>query len=364
MKKLFLLLLLPLFAGVASAQYRDSESLLDKLKWNDEMLNIMLDMRFDTQYKTGLEDGREFGFKGQTLKLWLEGEIIPGIRYRVRHRLNKNQDSMRDNLSGATDHAWVAFDFGRNKQWTIMAGKQSVQLGTFEYDYNPADIYQGTMVFDDFDGYKVGVNAAYRFMGQTVNLQVFNSDHSQFASEEYKNKAVGGSVLWEGSLFSDVVKTRWAYTLLQHSGHKAYSWITAGVQLNTGILTTELDYYFGDRNIDYTSVIRADDSKLSFVRDQSASANFKLNLGKWHPFIKGTWNNRRDKDLGSDAYTNWGVQAAVEFYPFLGHKLVDDLRFHVAYAYNDTDFKGEWSAMKNRDQHMIIAGMRWLFKVK
>lgn len=363
MKKTLLAFIIATLIYPAAAQYRDSESFMDKLLWNNDMLNVMLDTRFDAQYRSGLEDGRELGFKGHTLKLWLEGEVVPGIRYRVRHRLNKPQDSMRDNLSGATDHAWIAFDFGKRKQWTITAGKQSVQLGTFEYDYNPADIYLGTMVYDDVDGYKVGLNAAYRFMGQTFNLQLFNSDESQFASYEYRNKALAGSFLWEGNMLDGMVKTRWAYTLFQHSSSKYYSWITTGVQLNTGMLTTELDYYIGDRNMDYSSVVSGA-SNLSLVRDQSASANFKLWLGKWHPSVKVTWNKRHDKDIHKDAYDNWGVQTAFEYYPFMGHKFVSDLRFHVAYAYNDTSYKGPWSHMSNHDQHLLILGMRWLFKTK
>lgn len=361
MKKLYIAICM-LFAGITvSAQHRESQNILDKLLWDDKMLNIMLDTRVDLQSTIQNGDVDELSFKGQTVKIWLAGEIIPGIRYRVRHRLNKPQTPLREGYSAATDQAWLAFDIG--KDWTLTAGKQSVQFGTFEYDYNPADIYQPTMAFDDLDAYKTGVNAAYRFAGQTLNLQVVNSDAPQFARDDYKNKALAVNVLWEGNLFDGALKTRWGYGAFQHSKSKFYNWLTAGTQVNAGKFTTELDYYLGSRNMDYGYMVDDTDLGNRYVRDQSLALNLKYDFGKWRPFIKGTWNQRHDKDFDSNAYETKGIQAVVEFYPFT-KDLVKDLRFHAAYAYQNTDFKGQFSGLSNKDTHTILVGTRWLFKAK
>jgi len=343
------------------AQHKDSDNLLDKLVWNDEMLNIMLDTRADFQTVFNGSDLDEASFHGQTFKIWLAGEIIPGIRYRVRHRLNKPQTPLREGYSGATDQAWVSFDIG--KKWTIMAGKQSVQFGTFEYDYNPADIYQPTMAFNDLDAYKTGVNVAFRFAGQTMNLQVVNSDAPQFASEEYKNKALAVNVLWEGSLIDGMIRTRWAYGAFQHRKSKFYNWLTAGTQFNFGKFTTELDYYLGNRDMDYSADVNDAELGTRYVRDQSAAINLKYNFGKWRPFIKGTWNQRHDKKFESNAYESLGIQAVVELYPFT-RELAKDLRFHAAYYYGNTNFQGEFSDLSSKDTHTILVGTRWLFKAK
>jgi len=361
MKK-FIFLISGLFLSlVAYAQHKDSDNILDKLIWDDKMLNIMLDTRvdFDAKFENG--DLDETTFRGQTFKIWLVGEIIPGIRYRVRHRLNKPQTPLREGYSGATDQAWVAIDAG--DKWTFMVGKQSVQFGTFEYDYNPADIYQPTMAFDDLDAYKTGINVAYHFLGQTMNLQVVNSDAPQFARDDYKSKALAVNVLWEGSLADGKLKTRWAYGAFQHSKTKFYNWLTAGTQLNLGNFTTELDYYLGNRNMDYSGLVESPDLGTRYVRDQSASLNLKYNFGKWKPFVKGTWNQRHDKDFGNNAYESLGVQAVVEFYPF-DNKLVKDLRFHAAYMYGNTNFEGEFASLSNKDTHTLLVGTRWLFKAK
>lgn len=349
------------FAIGLQAQHKESENILDKLLWDDKMLNIMLDTRVDFQGNFNDDGLDELSFKGQTIKLWIVGEIIPGVRYRVRQRLNKPQTPLREGYSAATDQAWIALDAGKHFTFTI--GKQSVQFGTFEYDYNPADIYLGTMAFNDLDAYKTGVDAAYKFAGQTLHLQVVNSDASQFASEKYKNKALAATVLWEGSLFNNVLKTRWGYGAFQHDKKKFYNWITLGTQLNVDKFTAELDYYNGYRNMDYGYVMDNDSLGLRYVKDQSLALNLKYDFGKWKPSVKGVWNQRHDKDLGEDAYDSKGIQAALEFYPFT-NSLIKDLRFFAAYSYSNTDFKGEYSSLDNKNEHQVVVGTRWLFKAK
>ncbi|MDL2264985.1 OprO/OprP family phosphate-selective porin [Parabacteroides sp. OttesenSCG-928-G07] len=321
----------------------------------------MLDTRVDLQADLNSSDLENLTFHGQTIKLWIVGEVVPGVRYRVRQRLNKPQTLQREGYSTATDQAWIALDAGKHFTFTI--GKQSVQFGTFEYDYNPADIYQPTMTFDDLDAYKTGLDIAYKVAKQTFHLQFVNSDATQFANYEYRNKAMAALLLWEGDLFNSLLKTRWGVGSFQHSKKKFYNWLTLGTQLNLGHFTTELDYYLGPRNMDYGSVVGVSDLGSRYVRDQSLALNFKYNFGKWRPFLKGTWNQRHDKDFGSNAYESLGIQAVVEFYPFT-NQYTKDLRFHAAYAYGNTDFQGEFNNLSSKDTHMILVGTRWLFKAK
>ncbi|MDR1761009.1 MAG: OprO/OprP family phosphate-selective porin [Bacteroidales bacterium] len=362
MKKIYTTFCFLLAILSISAQEKQNQTVLDRLIWDDKMLNIMLDTRNDFQSDFQNSDVTNASFQAQTIKLWVVGEIVPGVRYRLRHRLNKPQNAFpREGYSAATDQMWIALDAGKN--WTFTIGKQSVQFGTFEYDYNPADIYVPTMCFNDLDAYKTGVNAAYKFLNQTLHLQVINSDATQFASEAYAKKAWAGLLLWEGNLLDEMLKTRWSYGAFQHSKEKILSWLTLGTQLNVGKFTTELDYYLGERYMDYGDVINNSNLGQRNVLDQSLALNLKYDFGKFKPFIKGVWNQRHDKEFGSNAYENMGIQAVVEYYPFT-NEYIKDLRFHAMYAYNTTGFQGNFSDLSNQDNQTFLVGMRWLFKAK
>jgi len=119
------------------------------------------------------------------------------------------------------------------------------------------------------------------------------------------------NALWEGSLMNGMLKTRWGYGAFQHSKTKFYNWMTLGTQLNVGKFTTELDYYIGNRDMDYGSVVDVEELGARYVRDQSLSLNLKYDFGKWKPFIKGTWNQRHDKGYDSNAYKSIGLQVVM-----------------------------------------------------
>lgn len=360
MRNLYVAIAFFLLSFSAIAQ-EEGQTILDKLLKDDKLINLSLDTRFDFRSAFGEKEPDEAAFRGHTIRVLLTGEIVPGIRYRVRHRLNRSQTPMRDGYSAATDQAWIALDAG--EKWTFTLGKQTIQYGTFEYDYNSADLYQPTMVFSDTEGYKAGVDVAYRTNEQTMHLQIINADSEQFSTPHYRKKALAANLLWVGNIHNDLLKTRWGYGAYQHSKTKFYNWLTVGTQLNVKRFTTELDYYAGNRNINYGAVIGDEDLDTRYVKDQSVSLNLKYNFGKWKPFVKGTWNQRYDKYADKNAYESVGVQAVVEFYPFT-NPLTRDLRFHAMYAYDNTNFQGDYSGLKNKDIHTLLVGTRWLFRVK
>ncbi|MCD8263363.1 MAG: OprO/OprP family phosphate-selective porin [Tannerellaceae bacterium] len=361
MKKLYLLAFLLAGYVTAWSQYRENQTDMDRLLWNSEKLNILFDTRVDLENIINNHSSDEFSFKGQIVRIWLVGEIYPGIRYRVRHRLNKLQTPERDGYRAATDHAWVSFDAG--KRWTFTVGKQSVQISTFENDYNDADVYLGSMVYYTFDGSMTGVNTAFKPGKQEFNFQVTNSDAPIFANESHKYRAVAFNFMWAGSLFNDVIRTRWRYGTFQHNKDKFYNWLTLGTQLNIGHFTTEFDYYEGTRQADYGDLVMADSLGYRYVHDQSISLNLKYNFGKWRPFVKGIWDKRYDKEFDDTAYRSLGIQGVVEFYPFTDARL-KDLRFHAAYTFKSTDYRGAFNQLPNTNVNTFLVGMRWIFKVK
>lgn len=338
-------------------QLAENETLLGK---RDPRLRIDLDTRVDLRYSEG-DEPEYSNFDLQNMRLIVTGEIVPGIRYRWRQRINRPTTTNPDGSGAATDHIWVAFDVGRRKNWTLTVGKQFVQLGTYEFNYNGADTYLNTQVNGDFTNTRIGINAAYKFLGQTLNLQLMNSG-DQMTDSGHSTRGLGAAAMWAGSLFDGVIGTRIGYAGFQHTTSKIYPWFTAGVQINTGAVTTELDFYRGERILDYSPVVEGYSGR-HHVRDMSAAVNVTVNLGKWRPAVKGIWDRRRDMELRSDAYDNLGIQALLEFYPF-PEGLLKDLRFHAMYSYKRTDFEGAFRAMKDESVNTALVGMRWIIPIK
>ena len=359
MKKTLFLLLLFTFALRTLSFAQESES--ESAERNNDKLHIRLDTRFDLKYMTDAEQ-EVFQFEAQALKLCLDGEITPGIRYKLVHRLNVSQEIASDGLSKATDQMWLAFDLGKRRNWTLTVGKQPVQLAAFEYEYNPADNYLSTRANATFDCYQIGANIAYNFLGQTLNLQVFNSGRPQFAESRYENKALAGSLSWAGSFLEGALNTRLGYMALQHSSSKLYSWVTTGLQVNAGAFTSEMDYYIGTYNVLYDEI--SPDLGRREARDQSASVNLRYRVGKWCPIVKGVWDLRRDNQFDANILQSFGVQAAVEFYPFIGRKYLSDMRLHLVYNYVTTDYMGPFQSTPRMHRHTILCGIRWLFTAK
>lgn len=366
MKKTLAVAAALLVCGVSGAQttnptlietLSENETLLGK---RDSRLKIDLDTRLDFKYAEG-NDPEYSNFNLQNMRLIVTGEIVPGIRYRWRQRLNKPTTANPDGSGQATDHIWVAFDLGRRKDWTITAGKQFLQLGTYEFNYNGADTYLNTQVNSDFENTRIGIDAAYRFLGQTLHLQFMNAG-GQMTDDGHSTRGLAAAAMWEGSLFEGAIGTRVGYAAFQHNSSKIYQWLTAGLQFNIGILTTEFDFYRGERMMDYSSEVVVRTGR-HHIRDMSGAANFKLNLGDWQPSIKGVWDRRKDKELNTDAYDNLGIQALLEYYPF-GKGLLKDLRFHATYYYKHTDFEGTFRNIENEKLHVALIGMRWIIPIK
>lgn len=340
MKKIF-------FTGLLSLAFFTQVVAQEDKQEAHKLLNIDIDTRFD--FKSDFDS--EYSFQTKNIKVILSGEVTPGIRYRLRQRLNKPQDPLaRDNTSKATDHAYLEFDAGNN--WTFTVGKQSVQFGTFEFSYNPSDIYLSSLNNGDLDSYKLGINTAYRTKDQTFNLQIVNGDAPQFASKDYAKKGFGGLFLWEGSLFHGVLNTRYGLGVFHYDKEKYLPWITIGNRLNLDHFTAELDWFKGEKNAELF-----DEEML--VHDQSVVVNFIYRVGKFSPQIKGVWDQRKTHDnftnLAQDNETTKAFQAALEYYPFESERL-KDLRFHTAFQYKDynTDKKNE---------NILLVGVRWMFNV-
>lgn len=334
--------------ALAFAQEKEAEPAKSKL------LNVTLDTRYD--FKSNLDD--DHGFRVNNLKVIVDGEVVPGVRYRIRQRLNSrhgspDQVSHRENYIKAMDHAYVEIDAG--KSWTFRAGKQNLLFGTFEFDRRPFTIYLPSMNYDDLDSYTIGVNTAYKINKQIFNVQIGNSTYPNYADKEFAKRAFALNFRWEGDLFNGLINTRYGLGVFQYDKHTNLPWLTLGTRLNLPKFFAELDYYNGKKRADLF-----DKANPMLVKDQSLILNMAYSLGKFTPMLKAVVDKRQADaksliTVGADNRSCKSIQAAVEYRPF-EHENLKDLSFHMAYANKHFN-------TNQGNQHLFLFGIAWMVKV-
>ena len=76
------------------------------------------------------------GFEAKYLMFRIDGQIVKGLTYSWRQRLNKLHKDQA--FFDATDWIYLNYAF---RGWEFQAGKQVVGIGGWEYDRNPMDLY-------------------------------------------------------------------------------------------------------------------------------------------------------------------------------------------------------------------------------
>lgn len=317
--------------------------------------NFYLDTRYDLNTKFGPHYDNTSGFQVNKTRIYLTTKIKDKFQVFLRYNLNAAADAK------ALEFAFLEYNI--NDNWAISAGQLITAWGTFEIDYNGADIYNNTTLLDNLEVYAPGVNLAYMFKNHRFNLQI-TSASSQYATPEYVNKAYAYMFLWQGSFFQDKLSTRYGYGLMQHDSSKYYNWITLGNQLRIDRWFAELDWIYGFRNINFdpTSTLTGPLYDPTYVKENAVALSVKYHFDNWNPYIKAIYNKRDALDQDA-AFSLLSLQGAFEYYPFKKDPLFKDIRLFAAYTYNLTTYKKQVANLADINQHQVLAGVRWLIPI-
>ncbi|MEC4114136.1 porin [Myroides pelagicus] len=354
-RKSLLLSLFTLIGGLAHAQEFDQESIFKApASEHINQFDLMLDTRYDFNNVFTPTSTELSKFQVNQTRVRLTTKLFDKVSFDFRYSFaNSGQPD-------ALEFAFIEYRF--NKHWAISAGKLFTAWGSYEIDYNGAELYKYSIVGNNLEVFTPGVNFMYYAKKHKFTFQVSTPNSDFFAIPEYKNKSYYYMFLWEGSLFNDKVKTRYGYSLMQHDASKYYQWVTLGHQVYAGNWIFEADYMHGTRQYDYSKDIQMDNIGASEIRDHAITFSAKYKINKVVPYVRGIYNMR--KDLTNDyAYNQIDLQAAVEYYPLEDQKLFKDLRLFAAYIYQDQDFKEGLSNRSNLHKNQIVAGVRWLMPI-
>ncbi len=189
MRKLICAILFASYGFLASAQ-----------EIKEELLTLRLEARLD--YLRNRQDGKTIkdntGFEGKFINIRADGKITDKLSYSWRQRLNKQHKD--GSFFDATDWIYIHYNIGK---WAIAGGKQVVNIGSWEYDRAPIDLYECSVFWNNIPCYAIGASAGYRL--SSSDLLTAQVCQSPFFTSENRNM-YAYNLMWQGS-------HKWFHTL-------------------------------------------------------------------------------------------------------------------------------------------------------
>ena len=179
---------------------------------------------FHSANSEGHANDDKTGFRGDYLNFRIDGQIVSGLTFSYRQRLNKNSSA---SFFDATD--WLHLDWKAAPSLTLSAGKQVVAIGGFEYDRAPIDLYYCSEFWQNIACYQLGVSAAYDLtQHDQLLLQVCNSP---FRTDELcGNNTYAFNLMWYGH--HGVWETMWSANVLNRTRSRYMTFVALGNRFN------------------------------------------------------------------------------------------------------------------------------------
>lgn len=312
----------------------------------DNILNIDANARVDFQqnFIDGHTVRSNSGFEGKNLNLMLSGNIIPGLEYGWRQRLNKS--AYDANFFDATD--WIYLDY-HLKGWDFMAGKYVVGIGGWEYDRAPIDAYTSSVFTSNIPCYEMGAAIGYKFNRNTyLRAQV---TQSPFFTKENRDLYAYNLYFTGNYGFYHAIHS---VNLVGYEKGKYISYIALGNKFD-----------FGKVSIDLDLMNRAASHQAFLFKDCSVVGEVSYRpTDRWNIFAKASYDvNKSGTDadfcvLDGTELTMVGLGA--EFYPL--RKKNTDLRVHANLFYSWGTNTNAGDVMQDKSL-LVNCGVTWYMHI-
>lgn len=380
-------LLLALSGSLQAGRYVSTDTLipektlLERLTGNSKhskLLNIDLNTRiaFHSVF-SGKETDRS-AFRLDYIRLEVKGDITDRIFYKWLQHLNRSNRSGRlDNMPSSIDCLGVGFHI--TPALSTFIGKQYADFGGFEYDANPAEIYEYSDMGEYMTCFLVGANLAWWVTpSQELRFQVVDS-RSASAEETYgtlpenfevSKAPLGYTLNWNGNFFGERLLTRCSFSLF-HEGKRenVYFWALAAawVQKNFNMY---FDFMYSAEDIDKLGILSEflqtedrpariqDGGYLSLVSRINCRIYPKLNL-----FVKGMYETasirKSQGDFEKGKYrTSWGYQGGIEYFP-----MEENLHFFLMYRGRQFDYTSKARLFGTVNEHPQQLSLGVIYKI-
>ncbi len=334
------LLLLGLAMCVSTARAEDGKK--------DYVSTLRIETRFDYDFQAYDEGPSTGGFSGRYLNFFIEGNISDKFSYSYRQRILPN--SGNKSFFDGTDWFWLQYRINNN--FSIMAGKQVLAIGGWEFDAAPIDVYYWSGFGSNVNtGYQFGLSSAYTTDNgrHKLTLQVANTCYTKSAF----SNMYGYSLMWNGNM--GAYQTIWSVNLMEYTKGRFINYISLGNKVTFGRFSAYLDL-----------MNRAVSRQPNFFFDDITVIG-KAQYGvaeKWNVFAKGGYDRNKAQDaalaatpelcydpfvLPGTKYYYYGVGA--EFFPLKNSR---DIRVHAFFAMKNGGF----------NEYHCNVGLTWRIDIK
>lgn len=323
--------------------------------------------------RSGENDSRN-AFRLDYLRLQVTGNITDRIYYKWLQHLNRNNSPKSlDNTPSSIDCIGVGFHI--TPTLSSFIGKQYADYGGFEYDADPAEVYEYSDLGEYITCFLVGINLAWKIVPtQEIRLQIVNANAGRISDtypafpENFQaaKTPLGYTVNWNGSFLKERLLTRCSFSLF-HEGRKenVYFLALAGAWLQERF-NIYVDAMYSMEDIDKLGIL----SDFLLTSDSScylsnagyfslvSRANYRI-WPKLNIFVKGMYETaslrKNTEGFAKGKYrTSIGYQGGIEYFP-----MKENLRFYLLYHgrhRNYTRIAGD-STTKHENTQTVSLGL-------
>jgi hypothetical protein len=313
-------------------------------------ISVKFDARFDWQssftHNADAKPGYASNFNGRYLMFMLDGNISPKFSYSLRYRMiHPNHVNSWRGVFNATD--WANLTYRPTKNWEISAGKMLVFYGSYEFDYNPLDVYMWSAWGGRVGCFQFGVMGKYITDDRRNNI-LFQINNSPFADPLSLGALYSYSAQWNGNF--GVFNALYSVNFFEYQPGRFINYISLGNQFNFGSVKFELDYQnrYGARG-------------THFLKDFSLIGKLNYNcMNRLNVFVKGGIDyNMAQQEGESDVIDmlvlpgerNVYYGAGLEFFPIKDSK---NVRIHAFWQSGSNNLDGQsWN------NHNVGIGFKW-----
>ena len=309
-----------------------------------ELLRLRLEARVDymQEYVDDMKINDNSGFKGRYLNIRMDGNLMDGLSYSYRQRLNKT--ILNSSFFDATD--WLTLTY-KYKNWSVSAGKQVVAIGGYEYDRAPIDLYFCSEYWNNIACYQLGVSGTYTTSDgkDQILFQFCESPFRRNPANVLNDEMFAYNLMWYGN--HGFFSTMYSVNFIEYLPGKYINYIVLGNRFSFGNFALELD--FMNRAMSGSDFLLND---YSIMGELSWKPVDILNV-----FIRATYDC--NKTVTGDFCVAPGTDlvragAGIEFYPLKNYK---NLRLHLNCCYTDGD--SPVGTVLRPEQTIVDAGLTW-----